>query len=115
MNTVLIGRAGEDMATRYLIKNGYKILKRNYRAAGGEIDIIAKRGNHLAFVEVKCRKDTQFGYAAEAVNLAKQKRIIKVAKAFIVSYTDYEDISFDVCEVYTKESRVNYIEDAFTA
>ncbi len=115
MNTVLIGRVGENMATRYLLENGYRILKRNYRATGGEIDIIAKKGNHLAFVEVKSRRDAEFGYAAEAVNLPKQKRIIKAARAFIVRYTDYEDISFDVCEVYTKDRRINYIEDAFTA
>ena len=86
MNTVLIGRAGEDMACRYLLKNGYQILKRNYRAAGGEIDIIAKKGSHLAFVEVKSRRNTEFGYAAEAVNYAKQKKIINTARAFLIRY-----------------------------
>ena len=72
MNTVLIGKFGEDTAQKYLLENGYKILKRNYRAAGGEIDIIAKKGDHLSFVEVKSRADKKYGYAADAVNYPKQ-------------------------------------------
>ena len=68
MNTTGIGRTGEDIACTYLKGNGYIVLKRNYRAARGEIDIVAKKGSLLAFVEVKTRKDRSFGLACEAVN-----------------------------------------------
>ncbi len=114
MNTSNIGHEGEKVAVDYLQTQGYTILKTNFKAAGGEIDIIAKKGSHLAFVEVKTRRDTTFGYGGEFVNFYKQQKIINTARAFIMHYTDYEDISFDVCEVYTKERRINYIENAFT-
>ena len=113
MNTTGIGRRGEDEACKYLKSKGYTVLKRNYRAARGEIDIIAKKDRHISFVEVKTRKNINFGYAFEAVNRDKQRRIRSAASAFIMAYHDYEDISFDVCEVYTESLRINYIENAF--
>ncbi len=113
MNTVGVGKFGEDIACRYLESNGYTIIKRNYRASGGEIDIVAKKGTHLAFVEVKTRKNQKFGSASEAVNYHKQQKIIHTARAFLMRYTAYEDISFDVCEVYTENRYINYIEAAF--
>lgn len=115
MNTVSIGKAGEDIACKYLVQNGYIIIKRNYRAANGEIDIIAKRGGHIAFVEVKTRYNTDFGLASDAVNYQKQQKIIRTARAFLVSYKNFEDVSFDVCEVYTGDRCINYIENAFYA
>lgn len=113
MSTVSTGKMGEELAARYLESNGYVILKRNYRAAGGEIDIIAKKGDHLAFVEVKTRKNRRFGLPADAVDFHKQQKIIRTASAFLVSYTKYEDASFDVCEIYTDDRYINYIEAAF--
>lgn len=113
MNTVSIGRYGEDTAVDFLKENGYHILKRNYRAANGEIDIIAIKGRHLSFVEVKTRKDTSFGYPSDAVNFRKRQKIINTARAFLMRFEDYDEISFDVCEVYLKEHRINYIKSAF--
>lgn len=113
MSTVSVGKYGEDAAAEYLAGEGCKILRRNYKAANGEIDIIAKSGKKLMFVEVKTRKNTNFGYACDAVNYRKQHKIINTARAFVISYTDYDEISFDVCEVYTEEHRINYIENAF--
>lgn len=113
MNTGYIGREGEKVALDYIKSRGYEIIATNYRAAGCEIDIIALKEKHLVFVEVKTRKDTRFGYAADAVNFNKQQRIIRAARAFIMKFNDYEDISFDVCEVYTLERKINYIENAF--
>ena len=115
MNTHTVGKAGEDIACKYLEANGYEILKRNYRAAHGEIDIIAVKGRHLAIVEVKTRSSVKFGFASEAVNYDKQKRIIRAANVFIMSFDDYDEISFDVCEVYTSDRSINYIENAFYA
>lgn len=115
MSTVSIGRYGENAAVDFLKENGYKILKRNYHAANGEIDIIALKDKHLAFVEVKTRKDTTFGYPSDAVNLRKRQKIVNTAKTFLMYFDDYEEISFDVCEIYLKEHRINYIENAFEA
>ena len=115
MNTSSIGNEGEKIAADYLKCNGYEIIALNYKAAGGEIDIVAQNGKHLAFVEVKTRKDTKFGYASDAVNYTKQQRIIRAARAFLVKYCDFEHVSFDVCEVYTLERRINYIVNAFEA
>ena len=68
---------------------------------------------HLSFVEVKTRKNQKFGYASDAVDYHKQRKIIQTARAFLIRYTAYEDISFDVCEIYTESKYINYIEDAF--
>ena len=114
MNTFISGRRGEDIAAKYLSENGYIILKRNFSSSGGEIDIIAKKGQHLAFVEVKTRRNNKFGSPSEAVNRHKIRKIIQCAKAYIMCYNDYEDISFDVCEVYTEDRFINYIENAFS-
>ena len=79
------------------------------------IDIIAKKGNHLAFVEVKSRRNSAYGLASDAVDIHKRRKIIQSARAFIMRYNEYEDISFDVCEIYTEDRTINYIECAFDA
>jgi len=113
MNTTSMGRIGEDIVCKYLKENGYEIIRRNFKSAGGEIDIIAKKGERLAFVEVKTRHNTDYGFAAEAVNAQKISKIKSAAAAFVCGYGDYEEISFDVCEVYTGDRTINYIENAF--
>ncbi|ETP73833.1 hypothetical protein UYO_0087 [Lachnospiraceae bacterium JC7] len=79
------GRYSEDMAARYLEKNGYRILERNWRFHRNEIDIIAMDGSCLVFVEVKARKSALHGYGCEAVDIRKQKLLRKVAEAYLVS------------------------------
>lgn len=113
MNTFASGRMGENIAKDYLVQNGYRILRRNFRSSGGEIDIIAQKDLHLAFVEVKTRKNRNFGLPSDAVDRHKIRKIIQCAKAYLMTYSDYEDISFDVCEIYTDERFINYIENAF--
>lgn len=61
------GKIGEDAAAYYLTKHGYRIICRNFRCIQGEIDIIAKDGNNLVFIEVKTRTSTKYGEAKEAV------------------------------------------------
>ena len=113
MSTFLSGRYGEKAAADFLKDDGYTILERNFRGANGEIDIIAIKDGHLSFVEVKSRKNTDFGYPADAVTVQKQKKIINAAKVFLMRFEDYNEISFDVCEVYTKDRKINYIKNAF--
>lgn len=79
-----VGNVGEDLAGEFLEKNGMKILKRNYTIRGGEIDLIAlDKGQTLVFVEVKFRRNGEFGSGEEAIGPVKQKRLINAAERFI--------------------------------
>ncbi len=104
-----LGKLGEDFACRYLQAQGYKIVFRNYRTRFGEIDIIAEKNNVLSFVEVKTRASQKFGMPAEAVTLAKQKKIHRCAEAYlqfkgIISLMP--KISFDVIEIISEGNAV---------
>ncbi|MBE6008713.1 MAG: YraN family protein [Lachnospiraceae bacterium] len=105
------GDLGESLAAEYLIKKGYSIIGRNYRIRNAEIDIIAEKDGTIAFVEVKYRKNNALGTPAEAVNYAKQKKIISAALRFIAENGDDNDYRFDVCEV--TPYGINHIENAF--
>lgn len=109
-----IGDFGEEITSKYLEKNGYRILGRNYSKPFGEIDIIAIKGDMISFVEVKTRKSDDFAYAAEAVDFYKQERIKRASQAFLMErkLTDFF-ISFDISEVYLDTRKINYIENAF--
>ena len=76
MNKKSVGNAGESIACAYLKKIGYKILERNFRYEGGEIDIIALDKGVTVFIEVKYRSNLEFGYPADAVTQSKQRKII---------------------------------------
>jgi putative endonuclease len=78
------GRAGEEAACRWLRKSGFEIITTNYRTKPGEIDIIARDGEDLCFIEVKARASAGHGFALEAVPVAKQRRIIQAARVFLV-------------------------------
>lgn len=78
-----IGRMGEELAARYLSKAGYEIISRNYREKFGEIDIIARDGSMLVFIEVKTRKSKRFGHPLEAITSHKQHQISKAATAYL--------------------------------
>ena len=79
---VSIGNLGEDEAVRVLKKKGYIILERNYRTRTGEIDIIAKDGEYTCFVEVKLRKNNNYGTPGEMITPQKKSRIIKAAQHY---------------------------------
>ncbi len=128
MTTTDIGRFGENAATAYLKKKGYKILERNFRAGHNEIDIIASLGNEIVFFEVKTRtlsirNDLPYGDPLEAVDYLKQKRTLEAASAYL--YKSDTDLlpRFDILEVYLKHprflfgkptvDRIRQIEDAF--
>ncbi|MDD4689758.1 MAG: YraN family protein [Eubacteriales bacterium] len=114
-----LGDKGERVAALYLRVFGYKILETNYRRGHGEVDIIAKRGKIVAFVEVKTRTSDEYGLPSESVAYTKQKRIISAARCYISKVPDM-DYRFDVIEVYGKTNgkrslikRINHIKDAF--
>ncbi len=119
--TTLIGRWGEVQVGRWLQKQGYSLLASGYRCRMGEIDLIAKKGNTLAFVEVKLRKNARFSTAREQVTPAKQRRIHTTAQLYLAQNSNLADCfcRFDVAEVYapqgmeTKKPEINYLENAF--
>lgn len=83
-NNKSTGNYGENLACEYLKKLGYKILERNYRIRGGEIDIVAKDHDYLVFVEVKSRLSHEYGPPAESMTPWKIKALKKTALFYIV-------------------------------
>jgi putative endonuclease len=83
---VLVGKSGEDLACRELERRGYAIVARRYRRRGGELDIIARDGPTLVFVEVKARGGRAYGDAAEAVTPLKRLRLARLATDYMMRH-----------------------------
>jgi putative endonuclease len=77
-----LGEFGEGLACTHLESRGFRVLERNYRRREGEIDIVASRGDVLAFVEVRTRRGSRMGTAAESVTGAKAERMFQMAEAY---------------------------------
>jgi putative endonuclease len=116
----LLGALGEEMAVSILYAQGFDIEERNYTCRHGEIDIIARRGQELAFVEVKTRAADAWYTPREAVDPAKQARLYKTALYFLSQHPTDLQPRFDVIEIYASEGTqtikptINHIEDAFS-
>ena len=80
---ISLGKSGEDLACRELIRRGYEILARRYRTRIGELDIVARDGRAIVFVEVKTRTTERYGAPAEAVTLHKQAKIRAMAADYV--------------------------------
>lgn len=99
------GGFGEEMALDMLLKTGMQLLEKNFRCRLGEVDLILRDKDTLVFVEVKLRKDTAHGLAAQAVNFSKQKKIIRVAQYYLQgSGLKNPFVRFDVVGVEKKSS-----------
>ena len=85
-NKLQDGKLGEDIAVEYLKKQGLKIIERNFRIRGGEIDIVALDGSILAFVEVKTRRSNEFGSPLEAITPWKLRALVKSAQFYKVKH-----------------------------
>ncbi|MCZ6779439.1 MAG: YraN family protein [Acidobacteria bacterium] len=114
------GQAGEEAAASYLCSRGYRILARRYRRCGAEIDLVARRRDVLAFVEVKMRRSHGAGSPFEAVPLRKQTRIARAAALFLAEFPELEglDCRFDVVGVEPERDgslRIEHLTDAFQA
>ncbi len=107
------GKRAETIACRFLEKNGCQIKDRNFRCRQGEIDIIMWDDRVLVFVEVKYRLNDRYGYPAEAVTIAKQRKIYYVADYYRYRYHIGEKIEcrFDVIEMLG--NKIRWIKDAF--
>jgi len=111
-----LGDAGEDLAAAALRKQGYKILERNYQTPLGEIDLIARHGKVLVFVEVKTRKSLRFGAPQEAVSPAKQARLKRLADYYLKEKRlESAQVRFDVVAITWggEGPQVETIRDAF--
>ena len=116
MNRRRQGAAGEAEAARFLEQAGYQILERNYRTRAGEIDLIARKGNLLVFVEVKMRSSEAFGRPEEAIDSRKQKKIIEIAQVYLAEHPcAAQDIRFDVIALTSRGAgrHIEHFEDAF--
>jgi putative endonuclease len=118
MNRRSKGREGENLAAQFLEKKGYSILERNYRFERGEIDLVAKDGQELVFVEVKSRHSQQYGAPEESVTPAKEAQLKKVAEGYLYEH-DIENQScrFDIVTItYQRGTPVlRLIHNAFLA
>ena len=114
------GDWGEAQVAAYLRAHGYSIVASQYRCRFGEIDLIARDGDTLCFVEVKTRRNGDFGLPREYVTAAKQRKLRATAEYYLVTH-DAADAPcrFDVAEVYASEegspdkARIIYLENAF--
>lgn len=109
------GNAGEELTAQYLQKNGYTILARNYTKKFGEIDIIAKKGDVLAFIEVKTRS-AFYENLTGIITRSKQKKMIMVAKAYMGQHNVIDKVCrFDVAFIQTVNGiqEISYIPNAF--
>lgn len=113
-----LGNIGEDTAVKYLKRQGYRILERNFRLKLGEIDIIALDNKELVFVEVKTRDSNNYEFLVSSVNKNKEKRLIKTA-SYYMQKKNLEDITgrFDIIFVTGSNGHmeIEHLKDAFMA
>ena len=110
-----LGIRGEQIAVNHLEKNGYTIVKKNWRFGRAEIDIIAQKGNTLAIVEVKTRTTNWFGDPQEFVTPKKRKLLIGAANEYVIKNDLDVDVRFDIIAVIINKqaTSLEHIEDAF--
>lgn len=115
----LLGRWGEALVAEDLRQKGWRVLAAGYRCRMGEIDLIAEDGRFISFIEVKLRKNADFGTAAQAVDARKQHRLRVTAELYLAANPTELQPRFDVAELYapqgleTKNPQISYIENAF--
>ena len=113
-----LGKRGEDLACRELERRGYAIVARRFRVRSGELDIVARDGATLVFVEVKARAGRQFGEAAEAVTPLKQLRMARLAGEYLARHGSPEcACRFDVVSIHFDGDvpEIQVIQNAFDA
>lgn len=113
------GYAGEKTAMEFLQRKGYELIERNYSYERAETDLIMKNEKEklLVFVEVKTRRNKNFGEPEESVNQHKINQMIKSAEGFLLEHTEFENYEkrFDVISIYLdgKEKKIKHIQNAF--
>lgn len=114
-----LGKRGEEIVCEYIRRKGMAVFRTNYRTRFGEIDVIAESETHIIFIEVKTREEGALVSGADAVDIAKRRRIMLCAESFINALPVKLSPRFDVAEVTVRSENgkrkysLKYIEDAF--
>ena len=107
------GRRAEDLAARFLSQQGLLILEKNYRLRGGEVDLIAKDGSVLVFVEVRYRASEAFGGASESITHQKQQKIIRAASYYLARLPKTPVCRFDCLLFDSLAKEPTWLKNAF--
>jgi putative endonuclease len=111
------GDRGETLALQYLEAAGLKLLQRNYRCSGGEIDLVMSEAKILILIEVRFRSDRSFGGAAASVDRVKQQRLLRAGQHLLLTHSSYQHYRarFDLVAIDGRGTHpeINWIKDAF--
>lgn len=110
-NKKQVGDEAERTAERYLVKQGLSFVDKNYRTRFGEIDLIMRDGEAMVFVEVRLRKNDDFGGAAASIGAHKQRRIVAAAQQYIAALRHPPPCRFDA--VLIMGTKIEWLKDAF--
>jgi len=113
---IMLGQLGEQLAVDHLKKNGYEIIERNFRCPAGEMDIVAKTGGCICFVEVRTRSSYLMGHPLESISMNKKRKIREIAVRYIMENSPIcANFRFDVIGVTMMEEsevRLEHIRNA---
>ncbi len=114
-----LGTSSENLASEYLIRQGFQLIEKNYRCPIGEIDLIVRDQSHLVFVEVKSKRSIKYGIPAYAVNWRKQNKLVQLAKWYLKSNRiDKQSCRFDVVSIHWplgEEAEIKHVRNAFSS
>lgn len=110
-----LGKKGEQLAVDFLIKHGYQIVERNYRFDKAEVDIIARKKDILAIVEVKARSTRDFGDPQDFVKPKQIQRLVKAVNEYVVENNLNVEVRFDIVAIVKegKNNTIEHLKDAF--
>jgi putative endonuclease len=110
-----LGAVGEGLASKFLINKGYAIVTRNYHIRGGEIDIVAKKGDIIVFVEVKTRRGSEFGKAFEAINQRKKHKILLAVRNYLAqeNLPAFASWRCDLIAIDLKAAQIRHYKNVF--
>ena len=110
-----IGMEGEEIALKYLLEHGYKLLQRNWHFGKYEVDLVVENDEYLVFVEVKFRSTSYFGDPEIFVSNKQKLNLIRAANRYISKYDIEKETRFDIVSIVmeTGKPKINHIEDAF--
>lgn len=112
-----IGNHYEELANKYLVRQGFCLIEQNFSAKCGEIDLIMRDQNTIVFIEVKYRKNTSYGHAAEMVTSSKIRKLIKTANVWLLKQglsAHSTDFRFDVIAIEQNGDNIEWIKNAIT-
>jgi putative endonuclease len=107
------GAAAEELAAAFLEGQGLRIVERNYRCRFGEIDLVARSGTVLVFVEVRARMSEAFGGAAGSITAAKRRRLVAAARHYLAKHSVSRACRFDVVLIRGREQEIEWLANAF--